>query len=311
MRITLTMENSQTQLDLNNDQEQISQLSQTIASGVKFSSPSDDPYAWGQCMNVQQGVQEYKSIQSNLTFATGWEQTTSSALTQLSDLISQAKQVAISATSATGTAESAAYASEVNTIVQQVLNLANTQYGDQYIFAGSVTSKSPFSIDSSTGVVTYDGDPNSISVRTDIADGSSYNTSSINVTGSDLFTYTSGGNTLNVLNQIWQLQQALENGDSTAVTNSITTLSDAFDHINDESAIVGANLSELNTQKSAISVFQTNDQSILSNLQDTNMAQATTQLQQMQTAYQAALDVTNILDNVNLASYLTGSGTTA
>jgi len=311
MRITLTMENTQTLLDLNNDQEQISQLSQTIASGVKFSSPSDDPYAWAQSMNVQQGLQEYKSIQSNLTFATGWEQTTSSALSQLSDLISQAKQVAISATSATGKNESAAYASEVNTILQEALNLANAQYGDQYVFAGSATSKAPFSIDSSTGVVTYNGDSKSVNVRTDIADGSSDNTTSVNVTGSDLFTYTSGGNTLNVLNQIWQLQQALDNGDSSAVTNSITTLSDAFDHVNDESAIVGGNLSDLNSQQSAISVFKTNDQSILSNLQDTDMTQATTQLQQMQTAYQAALDVTNMLDNVNLASYLTGSSTTS
>jgi flagellar hook-associated protein 3 FlgL len=302
------MENTQTLLDLEQDQDQINQTSEALSSGVKFSSPSDDPYAWAQSMNAQQGIREYTSIQSNLTFATGWEKATSSALTQLSDLVSQAEQVAISATSASGTNNGDSYATEVNSILQQALNLANTQYGTQYIFAGSATSQIPFSIDSSTGAVTYNGDPNSVNMRTDIGNGSNNNTTTINVSGSDLFTFTSGGQSLNVLNQLWQLKEALTNGDSSTVSNSITTLGDAFDHINDESAIVGTSLSELTTQQSAISVFQTNDQSNLSNLEDTDMAQATTQLQQMETAYQAALDVTDKLDNLNLAYYLTGNG---
>ena len=38
------------------------------------------------------------------------------------------------------------------------------------------------------------------------------------------------------------------------------------------------------------------------------MTQATTHLQQVQTAYQAALDVTEKLDSLNLASILTSTG---
>ncbi len=297
------MSNGQTLLDLNNDQEQINQISQTIASEKQLSTPSDDPYTWAQSMNVQQVVRQYNSIQSNISFATGFGQTTSSALSQLSDLVSQAKQVAISATSANEPGAGSELASEVGGILQQALTDTNTQYNDQYVFAGA-----PISIDSSTGDVTYNGDSTPINVRTNIAGGSSGNTSTVNVTGSDLLTYTSGGTSCNVLNQIWQLKQALANGNTTAITNSITTLSDAFDHINEESAIVGTNLSELSTQSSAISSVLTTTQSELSNLQDTDMTQATTHLQQVQTAYQAALDVTEKLDSLNLASILTSTG---
>jgi flagellar hook-associated protein 3 FlgL len=311
MRITLDMQNSQSLLNLENDQDQISQISQTLSSGEKLSAPADDPYAWAQSMNIQQGLREYNSVLNNINFATGWEQQTDSALSQLSSLVNQAQQAAISATSATGSDESAALATQVDGILQQALNLANSQYGDQYIFAGTSTSSAPYSIDNSTGVVTYSGDTNPINVRTSVGNPSTGNLTTVNLTGDDVFSFTSGGKTLNVLQEIWNLGQAIQTGDSAAITSEITTMNDAFNHINDESTINGANLSTLSSQKSAISVFQTNDQSNLSNLKDTDMASATTKLSQAQTAYQAALEVTSQLSSLNLASILTGTSTTA
>lgn len=68
-------------------------------------------------------------------------------------------------------------------------------------------------------------------------------------------------------------------------------------------------LSELTNQQSAINVIQTNEKTTLSGLQDTDMAQATTELTRVQTAFQAALQVTGMLDNLNLSSYLATSST--
>jgi len=306
MRITLNMQTSGALLDINNQQEQITQISQQIASGVTLSSPSDDPYAWAQTMNINQGLKEYNSILSGVNFATGWGQATDSSLSQLSSLVSQAQQIAVSATSATGTNQSAALASQVSGILQQAVTLANSQYGDQYIFGGTSTTSAPFSIDNSTGAVTYSGNSSYIQVKTSTS-GASDSSTAINLTGNDVFTYTSGGNSLNVLQEIWGLGQDIQNGNSAAISSDITTLNDAFNHINGESAVNGATLSDLTNQQSAINVIQTNEKSTLSSLQDTDMAAATTKLEQAQTAYQAALQVTGILDNLNLASLLTSS----
>lgn len=303
MRITLDTQDAQNLLTLNNQQEQITQLSQQISSGNQMSAPSDNPYSWAQAMNVQQGLQQYTSLQSNLSFATGWEQATSSALSQLSNLVSQAKQVAISASDQSGTNSSSSYVTEVNGILQQALSLANTQYNGQYIFAGTATGTSPYSADS----LTYSGDSGSINVRTSLNNGSSGNTSAINLTGSDVFSYQSGGSTLNVLSEIQGLGQAIQSGDTSTISNSITTLTDAFNNVNNQSEIEGARLSELTTQQSALTVFQTNDQGVLSNLKDTDMASATTKLQQVQTAYQAALQVTSLVSSLNLPSLLSGT----
>ena len=81
-----------------------------------------------------------------------------------------------------------------------------------------------------------------------------------------------------MLQTIWGLGQAIQNGDTATISSDLTSLNDAFDHINTESAINGSTLSELTNQQSAINVIQTNEKSTLSNLQDTDMAAATTKL---------------------------------
>jgi flagellar hook-associated protein 3 FlgL len=306
MRITLNMQTSGVLLDINNQQENITQLSQQIASGVALSAPSDDPYAWSQTMNINQGLQEYKSILSGISYGAGFGQATSSALNQLSDLVSQAQQVAVSAQSETGSQESATLVSQVNGILQQAVSLANSQYGEQYIFGGTNTTKAPYSIDDSTGVVTYNGNPDYIQVKTSTANAAG-STTAVNLTGDDVFNYTSGGNTCNVLQEIWNLGQDIQNNSSTGISSDITSLNDAFNHVNDESAVNGATLDDLTSQQSAINVMQTDEESTRSNLDDVDVASATTKLSQAQTAYQAALQVAGILDNLDLASLLTSS----
>ncbi len=306
MRITLSMHTSGVLLDINNQQENITQLSQQIASGEVLSSPSDNPYAWSQTMNINQGLQEYKSILSGISYGSGFGQATGSALNQLSDLVSQAQQVAVSAQSETGSQESATLSSQVNGILQQAVSLANSQYGQQYIFGGTNTTTAPYSIDNSTGVVTYTGNSSYIQVKTSTANASS-STTAVNLTGDDVFTYTSGGNTCNVLQEIWNLGQDIQNNSSTGISSDLTSLNDAYNHVNNESAVNGATLNDLTSQQSAINVMQTNDQSTRSNLDDVDVASATTKLAQAQTAYQAALQVAGILDNLDLASLLASS----
>ncbi len=308
MRITFNMQSNETLLTLNNQQEQINQLSQQIASGVKLSSASDDPDAWAQTMNVNQGLGEYNSIVGGLNFATGWGQSTESSLSQLSDLVSQAKQVAISASGASTSTQSSALVSQVNGILSQALNMANSQYGDQYIFAGTKTTTAPYSI-SSSGVVSYSGDSNSIEVKTGTCGASAGGSTVVNLTGDQVFDYTSSadGSSQNVLNAIWTLGHAIQTGDSATVSSSITTLSDAFNHISNESSVAGSMVSDISTQQSAISAIQLNAKTTLSNLDETNIASATTQLTQVQTAFQAALKVSTTLENLNLASYLSGT----
>ncbi len=309
MRITLGMQTSESLLNINDQQEQITKLSQEISSVVTMSSASDDPYDWAQAMQVKQGLQEYNSILSGINFGTGWGNYTESTMSQLSSLVSEAHQIAISATSTNETNQGSTLAAQVGSILQQVVGLANSQYNGQYIFAGTSTSTAPYSIDESTGEVTGPTDSNPILIKTSTSDGSGYGSTAINLPGDNVFTFTSGGKTLNVMQELWNLQQALQNGDTSTISSEITTMNDAYNNIDNESGTYGTTQSDLTNQQTAINVILENEQGTLTNLEGTDIADATTKLSQAQTAYQAALQVTGILNNLNLASMLTGTST--
>ncbi|MDR3570022.1 MAG: flagellin [Syntrophobacteraceae bacterium] len=302
MRITLGMTTDNTLVNLNNQQQQINTLSQDIASGKDLQAPADNPYSWSQVMNTTQSVREYNSLIGNVNFATNWGKTTESSLSQLSTLLTQAQSVGETAISAAGQQNLPALANEVSGILTQAVSLANTQYAGQYIFAGTATDTAPYSIDTGTGQVTYSGNTSYIQVKTSTSNGSSGGMTSVNQTGDDAFGSAGGGS--NVLQQIWSLYSALKNGDSTGISTANANLGNAFNQVNDQLSMVGTTLSGLTTQQSALNTMVTNEQGVMSSLQDTDVASATVKLTQAQTAFQAALSVTSILDKLNLASIL-------
>ncbi|MFZ2445584.1 MAG: flagellin [Syntrophobacteraceae bacterium] len=301
MRISFAVEKEKTLLWINQRKEEISRLTNAVSSGKKLTAPSDAPAFWAQAMGLKQGLREYDSVLGNIDFAVGWNQATDAALNNVSDLISHASQIAISATSATGSDQRAALASELDAIIEEMLKDANSQYGDQYVFAGTDNGSAPFSIDDSTGVVTYAGDEGAVAVRTDRGADSAQ---TVNLTGAQAFSYSSGGSTLNVIHEVWELKQAVSSADSTAINAKLGTLDDAFNAISQQSAIVGSRLSGLDNRKSAISLIKTNTEGRLSDIEDTDLAEGLTRLQQQTTAFEAALQVTALVDDLNLANLL-------
>ncbi|MHC1725557.1 MAG: hypothetical protein AB9866_06030 [Syntrophobacteraceae bacterium] len=301
MRISFAAQKDATLFTLGGKVEEINRLQLAISSGTSLASPADDPYAWAQGMEVKQGLREYDSILKNITHAKGWNNATEASLNGLSDLVSQAKQNAITATSPSWVDKRDGLAGEVDEILKQALAIANSQWGDTYIYGGTETSSPPFSIDDATGVVTYSGDDEHFSVRTERGGNGS---SEVNLTGTEVFTYTSGTETLNILHELWELREGIKSQDSTTISEKLTTLDDAFSAISKQTAITGNRLAALEDQESAISVFKANETQTLAELVGTDLTDAIVRLQQEQTVYQAALKVTSMLDGLNLTSYL-------
>jgi len=303
MRISFADQKDSALLSINQNQEETTRLSNEISTGSKLTAPGDDPSAWSQSMNFRQGLREYDSILNNIDYATGWNQATDSALNGMTDLLSQARQTAISAQGANGMEDPSALVSSLDGVLKQMVSVANSQYGDQYVFSGTAGSSTPpFSLNDTTGVVTYSGDSGHIGVKTDKGSGSSF---TVNLSGDEAFDFQSGGQTLNVIQEVWKLKNAISNGDTTTVAAELGTLDTASQSIGQQSVVTGSRLATLQNQQTAINVLKTDGQTRLSDLSDADMADAITQLQQYKTAYQAALQVTATMDNVSLLNYLT------
>ncbi len=101
-----------------------------------------------------------------------------------------------------------------------------------------------------------------------------------------------------------QLRDAHLNNDTSGITAAAGNLTNAAAQITEAQGIVGAREQDVSSRQSDATNQQTQLKQALSLLNDTDFATAATQLQQLQTAYQAALQVGQITNNMSLLDFL-------
>ena len=307
MRVSFALTYSNVTQHLDQDKAGINKLSTQVSSGIRLQEQGDDPWAWSQALLMKQNIRESQTFKSNIQFAQNWNNATENALSQLSDLLVKAKQIATGSISANGQQAQLAQSDAMNQILEQAKGLVNTQFGNSYIFGGRSTSTAPFQTSDSTAAdyLDYQGDTDQIKVRVgkDLTD-------TVNLDGQTAFSFAdpTSGSTTNILKMLKQARDAIatsaSSGDTTAVSDSLSSIDAARDQVSNCLSVVGTRLNKLENQQSTLQDLTNNQQTALSGTQDTDMATAITQLQQKQTAFQAALQVTVMVGKLNLTQYL-------
>jgi flagellar hook-associated protein 3 len=132
-------------------------LQQEASTGLRILQPSDDPLAALQVLSYQAQNNQLDTCHQNINDAQSKLNAGVSTLNQVSQLIAQAKSLALQGSSSTNSPESfLALGTQVGSILQQVISLANTQQGGQYLYGGTASQATPFSVNS-LGQVTYNG----------------------------------------------------------------------------------------------------------------------------------------------------------
>lgn len=296
MRVTTAMTYQRMILNLNTKTEDAGRLANMIATGKRLGKPQDDPRAWSQAMDLRQGLREIETFQENLDFAITWNQTTVNTLNSFAGFLDQAMQIGNAAL--TNAEDRAQQIQSVDLICQQALDLANTRYAGRYLFSGRSLSTPPFdeNLDYQGGTA----DEADLEIRT-----GPDNRQVINITGEAAFIVDSSDpDESNVLKMLQALKTALEDEDLTEVQNQITALEGARDHITGQNTLAGLRMSYFDGQKSALETLKTNSKNRLAELEDADTAEAIILMQQNQTALQAALQATAMLDDLNLAKFL-------
>ena len=295
MRVTFSMSYQSTLTNITKNQADMSKLTDMLSTGDRMSAPKDDPLAWAQAMDLKQGLREISTFQSNVEFATGWNEATYSALTQLDDVLTQVTSVGISAQSSQSTDEVSAQISTLEELIEQALGIANTQYDDSYVFSG--TSLSTAAFDETT--YGYLGNTKDFQVRI-----GANNLDTINLNGESVFFEDATDPTTNILNQITALKTAIENGDTEEIKNQTAALQDAQERVNGKSSLVGARLSSLESRLSALEDLEVDAQTDLSNIADADVVEVATMLEQKVILLEAALTATSKIASLNLTDYL-------
>ena len=188
-RISTSGKYSQLVADMQKQLSNYNKLTKQLASGSKLTSITDDPIATVNVLNTNRQLGQMDTFSSNVELA----KTELSALDDLMDLangyLSDAWNKAVQANNQTYSDTSLkALKVEIDEITKTMVDLANTEYDDNYIFSGANTKTVPYTMDDN-GDIIYNGTPysNKDYIRqTEVADGVF---EVINTTGDRVFGY--------------------------------------------------------------------------------------------------------------------------
>ncbi len=123
----------------------LQEIQEKLASGKRINRPSDDPLGTIKSLDYRGIVSNVDRFLGNINFGSTWLNQIDSVMSNMGNLVSRAKSLAISQGSDTADATSRkGTAQEVESLYQQMIDFANTQVGDKYLFGGSITDTPPF-----------------------------------------------------------------------------------------------------------------------------------------------------------------------
>ncbi len=131
--------------NLNRNVTELETLQDHLSSGKRIRFPSDDPLGLAQALALDSNIAQNTQFTKNIDTGLSWLELTDSNLNSSVDLLQRARELAVQGANDTETAESRkAIAKEIDELFKQVLQIANSNQGGTYLFAGHETRTQPF-----------------------------------------------------------------------------------------------------------------------------------------------------------------------
>lgn len=301
MRITNNMIVSQQLGGIQLNMAALQKAQEQLTLGKRLTAASDDPTAATQIMGSASSLRSLDQYRTNVQRATSRVSLEDSVLSQISDLVARAKQLGVAQGSDTATAATRATANaEVGQIFQQIVSLANTKFGNEYLFGGDQSLTAPFAATGTAGATldyTTTGSTGERGVA--VADGKAM---AATHDGQTIFKGTG------LLDAVRDLSRALDPSSpsygKTGIADAMSKLDGAFDSVQTLIGDTGARANALDSASQNLDALKSNITSFKSGIEEVDLESAMTELTSRQLAYQAALVATSKLSSLNLTDYL-------
>lgn len=136
--------------NMNNSLIKLTELNYQSHTQLKVNRPSDDPAAAGLIISSRSSLDRLGLYNTNLSTAKGWLSAIDSTLTgqgSVMSVLSSIQQLAEQAASGTYDKENRIQIGhEIREYFNELISLANQDYGNKYIFGGQKTNTPPYSI---------------------------------------------------------------------------------------------------------------------------------------------------------------------
>jgi flagellar hook-associated protein 3 FlgL len=304
MRVT---ENSTASMVLNNIQlirERTDHLQRQASTLLKVNSPGDDPQAASRILDMKAQMASLDQYSRNIKTGQTWLLQMDSTLDGMGNLLSRAKEIATAMANGTyGANDRDTYLNEIREIKNQIVALGNTQVAGRYLFGGFASDRPPFDTAAVNGaaVGTYLGTADEFTMEIDrgvhVAVGYS---------GDKLLhgSPATGSNDTDILGTLDKLMTALDGNDEAGIRGELTSLDAGLNQVLAVRGELGGRMQRLDNIQALHEATRLNLNSLVSDLQDADIMQVLSDLQQQQTALQATLAASAKTSSISLLDYL-------
>lgn len=296
---------------------QLTQLSskqarfQTQAStGQRFQTSSEDPSAMRKVLDMQGEIKLLSQYEKNINNLQDTVASSYVAISGLKKACDRAGEIATRVDGLKTPEELITYATEVDQLIERALQVGNTSHQSSYIFGGTKNSDAPF-------VATRDADGKIISVAyqgstsvasSEIGEGITISATipGSNISGSGsrglLADSRTGGD---FFAHLISLRDNLEKGNATTInTVDLPNLLKDEDNILYHYGGIGATQTRLDTASSIVNQRKSSLEGLVSKESDADLAVTLVGLNEVQNAYQAALQTGGTILRLSLLDYI-------
>lgn len=291
-------------------QTKLNKVQQEISSGKKVNSPSDDPIAAAQSIEISQAISSNDQYARNRLALTSRFNQTDNILNSIVDVLQNINDIALQANSGTvSQSDKENFANNLQSQFDQLLQLANSQdsFGN-YLLGGSVEiPKGPSNINESIA----QNSPNPISMTAKFSEASSRNLSvhvdpnsllSSTIFGSDLFFTQNNGSS--IFDELGRGIAALHSNDNSSMINLLDKIASTLSTVGGAQSEIGNRLNALSQLDSIADARGLQLTQSLSSIQDLDYTKAISELTKHQTILQAAQKTFGQVSSLSLFDYI-------
>ncbi|MFP8488630.1 flagellin [Gracilimonas sp. Q87] len=296
MRVTQKLLFGNFMRDVNKNRSEAGQIQSDLSSGRSVRVPSQDPVSFQRARITQENIRKEQQFQDNIDNGLRQGRLAQDKLGKMIDGLIEIKELTVRGSSDSyGAKDRESMADQIQGLKVTLANSLNLSYGDRYLFAGTNSDQQPFEVDDVTGNVTN----NSNATGPIIKAGDGVNIE-FSVTGSELAN-TASGDLFVVLND---LEQAFRNNDQATINNYLGSMDNVIEHVTDLTSKLGNNINRMEYMFEQYESSKITQNADVSKLVDTDFAEAFSEMQRNQVAYESAMAVHSTMFNNTLLDYL-------
>jgi len=285
--------------NLRTQQQQLALLQERLSTGKQINRPSDDPVGTRRAMATRTSITNIDQFLSNVREAQSFSRISEDAVQGVIDNVRRVRELTLQGANGTLAQEQRdGLALQINQLLEAVIDLANTQSGRRFVFAGTRTQTKPFDptiVGGEVTAVTYQGNSDTFDVA--VSEGL---TLTVNQTGDSVFQ-----DLQDTFQTLIDIRSDLRISDIDSLSNvRLGELDDIETQLLNSLGVYGANSNRLSLVEERLRDDGLNFRDLLSVTEDADFAETIMEYNAQEVAFQAALQAGMRLIEPSLLDFL-------